>query len=587
MMKLTRYLPFLHWAPELRNRDTLRADLVAGLTGAIVVLPQGVAFAAIAGMPPAYGLYAAMVPAIIAALFGSSRHLVSGPTTAASIVLFSALSQLAEPGSIDYIALAITLTFLVGVTQLVMGLARMGSLVNFISHSVIIGFTAGAALLIATSQLRNFFGVDIHRSHDIISRFQLLFEHSSEFNYYAVAVGSVTLIVGILNKRYFPKIPYLLTAMFAGTLFSVLTNGFATAHGHHIETVAALPAVLPPLSMPQFDIKIFKELAPAILATTLFALTEAVAIARSLAARSGQTINGNQEFIAQGLSNIGGSFFSAYVATGSFNRSGINYAAGAKTPFAAIVAGVLLIGMVPLIAPLAAYLPKAAMAGLLFLVAWGLIDWHHIFHIAKASRKEFGVLIITFAATLFLELEFAILLGVLASLFVYLNRTAKPHIYDRVPDPESAKRAFNTRPGLKACPQLRLLRLDGSVWFGAVNWVNERIRAPLHAKQKHLLLLAQGINFVDVAGAEFFAQEAVKRRKEGGGFYMYGLKPGVCGPLTQGDYFREIGAENTFDSKTEALATIIPNLDHGICAECSIRCFKECASLPRPERPEV
>lgn len=245
-------------------------------------------------------------------------------------------------------------------------------------------------------------------------------------------------------------------------------------------------------------------------------------------------------------------------------------------------AGLLLIVIVVLVAPLTAYLPDAAMAGILFLVAWGLIDWHHIFHIAKASRQELGVLVITFFATLFLELEFAILLGVLSSLFIYLRRTAKPNIYDRVPDPESPKRAFNTRPGLKGCPQLRLLRLDSSVWFGAVNWVSERVRAPLHARQKHLLLLAQGINFVDVAGAEFLAQEAVKRRKEGGGFYLYGLKPGVCGPLTEGDYIREIGAENTFDSKTEALATIIPKLDPAICAECSIRCFKECADLPKP-----
>ncbi|MEJ2393477.1 MAG: SulP family inorganic anion transporter, partial [Candidatus Thiodiazotropha sp.] len=289
----------------------------------------------IAGMPPEYGLYAGMVPAIIAALFGSSLHLVSGPTTAASIVLFSSLSTMAEPGSMEYVQLALTLTLMVGAIQLFMGVARLGTLVNFISHSVIVGFTAGAAVLIASSQLKNFFGVVLPRGVGPVETVHSLFLQASDINLYATAVGVSTLIAGILIKRYFPRFPYMIGALLFGSLVSVLSN--APAHG--IATVGALPSQLPPLSMPSFDLSIFRELAPTALAVTLFALTEAVSIARSIAIRAGQHIDGNQEFIGQGLSNIVGGFFSGYVATGSFNRSGLNYEAGAKTPLAAIMAG--------------------------------------------------------------------------------------------------------------------------------------------------------------------------------------------------------------------------------------------------------
>ena len=331
-------LPFLNWLPSVSRAD-LRADLMAGITGAIVVLPQGVAFATIAGMPPEYGLYAGMIPAIIAALFGSSRHLVSGPTTAASIVLFSALSVYATPGTTDYVSLALTLTFMVGVLELVLGLARMGALVNFISHSVVVGFTAGAALLIAAKQLNAFFGVEIARGghlHDILIQFA---SELGQINPYVTGVALVTLLSGILVKRWAPRLPYLIIAMLAGSLFAFGLNRAFGESVTGIISVGALPSSLPPLSAPDITLENIKNLAPSALAVTLFALTEAVSIGRSLAARGGYRINGNQEFIGQGLSNIAGAFFSGYVATGSFNRSGLNYQAGARTPMAAVFAG--------------------------------------------------------------------------------------------------------------------------------------------------------------------------------------------------------------------------------------------------------
>jgi SulP family sulfate permease len=249
---------------------------------------------------------------------------------------------------------------------------------------------------------------------------------------------------------------------------------------------------------------------------------------------------------------------------------------------AAVFAGVLLVGVVLVVAPLAEYLPKATMAGILFLVAWGLIDWHHIHQVVRASRSEAAILGITFAATLFLDLEFAILLGVLASLAVYLNKTSRPRMLIRVPDPAHPQRKFTTDPELPECPQLRIVRIDGSIWFGAVSWIGDRLRRWLKQRpsQTHLLVMAAGVNFVDVAGAEFLASEAQKRRATGGGLYLYRLKPGVCGPLTAGGYFEHIGAESVFERKAEAIAAIVDRLDPAVCAQCRARIFRECATRP-------
>ena len=560
---------------------------MAAITGAIVVLPQGVAFATIAGMPPQYGLYAAMIPAVIAALFGSSRQLVSGPTTAASIVLFSSLSVLADPGSADYVAYALTLTFMVGVIELAMGIARLGALVNFISHSVIVGFTAGAAVLIAASQLGNFFGMDMPRGLHLTEKLLYFGEHIGDVHPYATTVGFATLIAGIIFRRRFPRIPYMIAAMVAGSAVSLLISHFLYVGGPApgIQVVGALPATLPPLSSPDLNLNIIKELAPAALAVTLFALTEAVSISRSLAARSGELVDGNQEFIGQGLSNIFGSFFSSYVATGSFNRSSVNYAAGAKTPMAAIIAGLLLMIIVLFVAPLLAHLPNAAMAGILFLVAFGIIDFAHIKKIVRASRSDSIVLWATFLSTLFLDLDFAIMLGVFLSLVIYLHRASRPRVRVRVPDPRLPKQRFNTDPSLPECPQFKMVRIDGPVFFGAVNYVAERLRiiAKHNSSQKHLLIMARTISFIDVAGAEMLAHEASLRRKAGGQLYFHQLHESARELLERGGYLEDVGTENIFFTKGEAISEIFQRLDRGICVRCDKRIFNECRAVPKVE----
>jgi SulP family sulfate permease len=544
-----------------------------------------VAFAAIAGMPPQYGLYAGMIPPIIAAFFGSSWHLMSGPTTAASIVLLSSLSVYAEPMTPEYVALALTLTFMVGVIELVLGFARMGAIVNFISHSVVVGFTTGAAILIASKQLKNFFGVAIPREGNLFDTLGHFIEQIPNVNWYIVSIAMLTLVSGLFFKKRFPKIPFLIVALLAGSFLGVALN---LMFGHDvtaIKTVGALPQTLPPLSAPDFSLDTIQKLAPAALAMTLFALTEAISIGRAVGIRSGQLVDGNQEFIGQGLSNIAGSFFSGYVATGSFNRTSLNYQAGAKTPMSAMIAGFLEIFIVLAIAPLVAYLPNAAMAGILFIVAWGLIDIPAIKHIFKSSNSERAIFLTTFLSALFLDLEFAIMAGILLSLVTYLMRVSKPRIVSRVPNPHLPNRKFSTvdeNDHLQECPQLHIARIDGNLFFGSVAYIREKFARLEQQRpgQKHLAIVAQGISFVDIAAADVLGNEAEARRARGGGFYLINVKKGLWDSLEECHVLDKINANNIFQTKSAALHGIFQKLDKSVCERCTARCFKECATVP-------
>lgn len=579
-MNWTRVFPFLAWRNRV-NRSSLRADAIAGLTGSIVLVPQGVAFATIAGMPPEYGLYAAMVPAIIAALWGSSWHLVSGPTTAISIVIFATISPLAAAGSPEYVRLVLTLTLLVGLFQLALGALRLGTLVNFVSHTVVVGFTAGAALLIAASQVKNFFGIPIERGASFYEVIVGLFRYATNINPYITLVALATVLASITMRRWKPRWPHMIFAMVVGgVVASILNENFGVARTG-ITSIGALTIGFPPLSRPDFSLKTLEQLAPIAIAVALLALTEAVSIARAIALKSGQRIEGNQEFIGQGLSNVAGSFFSGYASSGSFNRSGLNFASGAHTPIAAVLSAIFLLLIMLFLAPLAVYLPVAAMAGILFVVAWGLIDFHHIKEIWRVSRPESAVLIATFIATLTIELEFAIYIGVLLSLMLYLNRTSRPGLEDVKPRTLSGPQGFSTDTGLPDCPQLKIVRLNGSIFFGAVDHLQEEFQR-IDAKepgQRHLLLVAPGINFVDMAGAQLLAQEARRRRALGGGLYLFNLKDEPMRMLRQCGADVEISEENFFPVGSDPVGTIFARLNPAICASCSRRIFDVC---PKP-----
>ncbi|HIO92162.1 MAG TPA: SulP family inorganic anion transporter [Leucothrix mucor] len=575
-MNITSLFPFLIWF-KLVTKKTLKADFLSGLTGAVIVLPQGVAFATIAGLPPEYGLYTAMVTPIMAALFGSSLHLVSGPTTAISIVVFSAISHHAEPGTPEFLSLVLTLTFLAGVYQLAFGLARLGSLVNFVSHTVVIGFTAGAAILIATSQMKHITGIFVPKGESFLHTWVDLYQGVGGINFYLILIALITLLTAIGIKKLSPKIPNLLIGMIVGSTVAILLKDYTSG----IKLVGEIPAHLPPLSSPDFSFSTIKMLAPEAFAVALLGLIEAVSISRAIATKSEQRIDSNQEFVGQGLSNIFGSFFSSYAGSGSFTRSGVNYESGAKTPLSAIFAAIFLVIIVLLIAPLTAYLPIAAMGGIIFLVAYNLIDMQHIKQILSFSKSESAILLTTFFATLFLELEFAIYLGVLLSLILFLAKTSTPNIpvlsIDNTPSSTHRKFINIDEKPIQECPQIKIIRIDMSVYFGSINHIQKCITSIIEKEKiNHILIESSGINFIDFAGAEVLVSENKRLIRQGGGLYFVGLKPSVYEFAAKSFFIRQIGNEHFFDSKSQAIHSIYKHLNKSICSGCKVKAFNEC-----------
>ena len=576
MFQLAKIFPFIAWF-RLTTIETIKADFFAGLTGAIIVLPQSVAFATIAGMPPEYGLYTAMVVPIVAALFGSSFHLVSGPTTAISIVVFAAVSKYAEPGSAEFVSLALTLTFLAGVYQLVFGLAKFGMLVNFVSHNVVIGFTAGAALLIASSQIPYIVGIDIPRGEDFLNTWFDIYTGVGEFNIYLLIVGLGTLVTAIVVKILKPKFPNLLIGMLVGGLLAFYLGGFTDS----IKTVGAMPAYFPPLSTPDFSLNSLKALAPEAFAIALLGLIEASSIGRSIATKSNQRINANQEFIGQGTSNIVGSFFSSYASSGSFTRSGVNFESGARTPLSAILAALFLMAIVFLVAPLISYLPLAAMAGVILLVAYNLIDFKNIKKTFTYSKSESVIFTATFLATLLFELEFAIYLGVLLSLMLFIAKTSTPDVHTLAfgtPPGEGDRRLQSIRKApLVQCPQLKIIRIDMSIYFGSINHIQKQISQIVDNQRiYHILIVASGVNFIDLAGIEALLIENKRLKAQNGSLYFVAVKSTAFEFMEKVNFVNEIGRDNFFDSKAEAINVLYDRLDKSKCEKCQALVFKEC-----------
>ena len=422
---LRRLLPFLAWWPRV-DRKSLRADAIAGLIGAVVVLPQGVAYATLAGLPPEYGLYCAMVPTVIAALFGSSLHAVSGPTNAVSLMVLAMLTPLAVPGSPGFVSMALTLALMSGVMMLAMGIFRLGVLVNFISNGVIVGFTSAVGIIIIVSQISQLFGTHSGHASQFYEMLHNTIAHLNEVHPWALVVGILTVVAGALTKRYAPRMAPMLVATVVGTVAALAINFAVGAENTGIRTLGALPGALPPLSLPDIRGATLTNLLAPAFAVTILSVTQAIAIVRAVAIRSGQRIDTNQELIGQGLSNVAGAFFSGYPSCASVNRCGINYESGARTPLSAVLSAGFLVLLLLVLAPVAALLPLPAIAGLLVLAGWGLIDIEQMRMYLRTSRQEAAVVAVTLLATLVMPIAYAILVGVMASLVVYLHRTSRP-----------------------------------------------------------------------------------------------------------------------------------------------------------------
>ena len=586
-----KLFPFLAWRNRV-NRETMRADLLAGLVGAVMVLPQGVAYATLAGMPPEYGLYGSMLPAIVGALWGSSWHLVSGPTNATSLMVFATVSAFATPFTPAYVSLVLTLNLMVGLIKLGLGVARLGTLVNFISTAVVIGFTAGAGLLIIGAQLRNFFGIDIPQDASFLLGIRNFIAHIGETDPAILAVGAVTLLVALAGKRFLPQVPYMLTGIVGGALFAWLLRMIGVAH---VPTIGELPSAVPPVSVPDMSLHTWQTLAPIALALTVIGLSEAISSARAVALKSGQRIDGNQEFIGQGLANIAGSFTSSYPTSGSFNRTGANYEAGARTPLACVFSAFFLLAILLLVRPLATFLPVASMAAVLFIVAAGLIDIRAMRRVWRTSRTDALTMAVTFVATLTIRLEVAILVGVLVSLLIYLNWARHPQVVRVVPDPRAQRRFRAPEPESPLCPQLDMLRIDGALFFGSVEHIRDEIEAAREARPatRHLLLIGTGVNLIDNAGAELLAWLTRSLRESGVTLYLCKFRPSALAVLERGGVLDEIGAGHVYPAKEQAIASIYAKLDAAKCAACTARIFSECqvtlpdGSVRDRQRPEL
>lgn len=583
--RLRVMMPFLEWLPRV-NKSTFRADIFAGITNAAIVLPQGIAFAAIAGLPPQYGLYTAMVTPVIAALFGSSWHLVSGPTTAISVVIFATLSESFTPGSPEYISAVLSITLLAGFFQLCLGLVNLGQLVSLVSHSVMVGFTAGAAILIFLSQLPGFIGKSLPRPDDLVELGRELWRVLPDINPHVLAVSVTTLIVAVGIKRYRPMWPNYLIALIAGSGLAYVLN--AGAHG--VVFVEAIESGIPPVAVPQMSFDIVRTMSQGAFALALIGLLEAVSIARAMSLQSHQSLNSNQEIIGQGLSNIGGSFFSAYMGSGSFTRSSLNLEAGAKTPLAAILAAVFLLIILLLVSPLIAFIPIPAMSGLIMLVAWKLIDIKEIRHILTTSPSETSIFLVTFTVVLLVDLEFAIYAGVIVSLSLFLRQTMRPGLPVNVPNAKVEGRPFMSpiHWRLPECPQALFLRVQGPMYFGAVEYLEKEFRRleKQRPDQKHLCLLIDGAVGIDLAGAEWLIEESRNRKELGGSLCLVGRYPPLRRQLDQFHVTKLIGKANIFRRKREMLETMVTRLDPSICATCKARVFLECKGLPGAEPDE-
>jgi len=581
------------WVRQV-DRRTVRADLIAGILGALLVLPQGIAFATLAGLPPEYGLTTAIVPCVVAALFGSSWHVLSGPTNANSLALLATLGPLAAVGSPAYIQLALAVTVLVGVMQWLIGALRLGTIANFVSPSALRGFMSGAAALIVVHALTDLLGLAAPATHETGALLVHLVRHLGAFNPAALVVAAATLAVVLILRQLLPRSPTMLLGLVAGTALAVaLNSGRGATPWPAVAVVGPIPTIWPRFHWPAVALQSLPELLSIAFALTIVALGQSISIAKAVAARSGQRIDANREFRGQGLSNIVGGFFSSYVSCGSLNRSLPNLEAGARTPLAAVFAAAWLMGLLAFTAPLLALIPMAAIAALLMVVAWALFDipgWRHLW---RHGRQEFAIAAVTAVATVTIRIEMAILLGTILSLVTFLYRTSKPFVrvmgFDvPVVNGVQSDRPFVVRADVPAplpeCPQLKMIRMEGEVYFGAVPHVSDQLRALRAAPHapRHLLVMAKSMNFIDLPAAELWRAELATRRAAGGDLYFHRPRPPVIELWRRLGFTQELGTDHIFATKRAAIATIFDRLDPAICARCTVRVFEECKRLPPP-----
>ncbi|HEA22089.1 hypothetical protein LCGC14_0719260 [marine sediment metagenome] len=501
-----RFFPFLQWLPTYK-KGWFAKDLVAGLTVGILLVPQGMAYAMIAGMPPVYGLYAALVPILVYALLGTSRQLGIGPVAMDSLLVAAGLSTLALTGVENYIAMALLLAFMVGVIQFLLGLLRMGFLVRFISRPVISGFTSAAAIIIIFSQLKHFFGVNIPLSDQFQKTITNVFLAIPETNGYDLMIGLGGIALIVLFNRWSKRIPAILVVVVFGIL--VVYAFRLDTYGVHI--VGDVPGGLPSFSLPEFSWPKLKGLFSMAIALALIGYTEAIGIGKAIEEKKNvATIDPNQELLALGSANMLGALFQSYLASASFSRSAINDSAGAKSPVASLVSMALVALTLLFFTHLFYYLPNAALASIIMVSVVGLINIAYPKVLWQYRKDEFVVLLVTFLFTLTVGLPEGILLGVLLSLLIMVYRTSQPHfvVLGNLKGSDYYRNVDRFSGDIELRSDLLMLRFDSQLYFGNKDYFKKQLFRYIDAKGdglKGVILNAEPINYIDSTAVEMLA----------------------------------------------------------------------------------
>ncbi len=505
MSRFAQLLPILGWAPAYRRSD-LRSDLAAGLTVGAMLVPQAMAYALLAGLPPEVGLYAATIPVIIYALFGTSRQLAVGPVAIVSLLTASALGPLVDEGTAGYLSAAALLAVMVGVVHLVLGLGRLGFLVNFLSHSVLVGFTAAAAIIIGFSQVKHLLGVSVERRDHFYETVGEVGGALGDTNGTTLLLGAASILLLYAIKRFAPRVPAALAvvvaAILAVELFDLESRG--------VKVVGDIPDSLPAFGLPDFDGSLVGDLVAAALVITLVGFMESIAVAKVYARRRRYDVDPNQELVGLGAANVAAGVFGGYPVTGGFSRTAVNDSAGARTPLASLVTAGIVLLTIAVFTPLLTSLPNAALAAIIVTAVVGLIDVAEMRHIARVKRSDLIGLSIAFVATLVLGIELGIAVAVAASALVVFARMSKPHsaVLGQVPD-TTTYRNIERFPEATTCDGVRVVRIDAALSFVNATHVKRLVLEhadALDRAPRTLVLDASGINDVDATGADMLLE---------------------------------------------------------------------------------
>ena len=570
---LNKFFPFLSWIHELKDPAILRADIIAGITVALVLIPQSMAYATLAGLPEVYGLYIAFVPVFIAALWGSSRQLGTGPVAVVSTMVATMLTPIVitmlgseytrEEFLGLYIPTVMFLTLLVGLVQLALGLLRLGAIVNFLSHPVIVGFTNAAAIFIGLTQISKIFGVEMPggaSDHFLSVRILGVLENLGDTHMPTLLMGISAFAIMYLLKWFAPKVPGVLVAVVATTLVSYQI-GFEEMGG---SVVGTIPEGLPAFAVPAFNIEVLSQLLMGAIIIAMVGFMEAISIAKAMAAKSKDRIDPNQELVGQGMANITGSFFQSYPASGSFSRSAVNFNAGAKTGFSSVVTAIIVFITLLFLTPLLYHLPKAALAAVVIMAVFGLINFSSIKHIWVANKHDGVAAMVTFVVTLGSapKLDHGIVFGAVLAVVLYLYRSMRPRVAVLGRYKDGKLRDVKINKDAPTDNNIVAVRFDGSLYFANVSFFEEAMLKAVsqYPDAKFLLVVGDAINQIDASGEEVL-HHLVERLAESGVTVVFsGLKRQILDVLRATHLYELIGEQNIFIDEDLALDEIYHRL---------------------------